>query len=100
LFDVIDEMNKNRGRQPKKFWTEEKGWHTKYADPIIEKDEEFKMLGYAIDSMGALDLVLHLEEQLEKRGKQVSITTNKAFSQTKTPLKTVGTIITMVEGLA
>ena len=100
VFAAIDEMNRDRGKNPKRYWSAEEGWHVKDSDPIIEKDEEFRLLGFAIDSMGALDLVLHLEEQMEKRKIRVKITDSRAFSKSKTPFRTVGSVIDMVERLA
>ena len=100
VFDAIDDINQRRGKDPKQFWTKEKGFHSKLADPLIEKSAGFLLLGSAIDSMEALDLVLCLEQQFEKRGMVVHITDSKAFSSVKGPFRTVGSVISMVEKLA
>lgn len=101
VFDAIDEMNKLRGKTKKRSWNAEQGWHTIITDPLIEKRNDLILVGKGseLQSIDLVELAASVEEQLELRGYKVSITDDKAFSMSKSPFRTVGSVIEIVEQL-
>ena len=102
VYAAIDEMNKLRGQTKKRSWNPEQGWHSIITDPLIEKRENLILLGKGatLKSIDLVEIAAAIEEQLENRGYTVSVTDDKAFSMSKTPFRTIGSVIVIVEQLA
>ncbi len=78
IFDVVDEVNEELPEESR-----------------LEKSPDTVLFGESgkLDSLGLVNLVVAVEENLEDEfGKAISLTDEKAMSQKRSPFKTVKTL--------
>ena len=98
VFGVIDKLNEKRGKEKKQKWSVAKGWYSAEPKPLFPKDENMVMMGKGavVESIELGELVAVTEELLMDMGHNVSLTDDRAFSASRSPFRTLGTMIDTV----
>jgi acyl carrier protein len=70
------------------------------AQPIVAADAPFFGPTSLLDSLGLVALLLDIEEALQARGRDVVLSDERAMSQTRSPFRTVESLVAYIGVIA